>query len=108
MKLVLIDWLDSHHNRDGWRVLDEDEKPEATVCRSVGWLVAESRDAKTIIPHTAGWRGGEGPNQGCGDITIPSCCILRVVELEAPPPVGQEEGQCAATFRASSAGQAAA
>ena len=44
MRLVLIEWEDSH--ADGvWRVLSGSVKDRALVCRSVGWLVLDGERA---------------------------------------------------------------
>lgn len=81
MKLVLIEWLDSHSGR-GWQTTEQLERgAEPLYCRSVGWLVAERRDCKVIVPHIAGEKNGNIMLQGCGDLTIPTAAIARVTVL---------------------------
>ncbi len=54
MKLVLVEWLDSHSGQ-GWQRLDAiRESTHSVHCRSVGWLVSESGGYKTIVPHISG------------------------------------------------------
>jgi hypothetical protein len=71
MKLVLIEWIDSHH-QTGWVC----EVPEAKVmhCRSVGWVVAENEEALVLAASLA-----EG--QHCGEMTIPKCSIREIKDL---------------------------
>jgi hypothetical protein len=78
MKLVLVEWLDSHAG-DGWQSIgDIAEACQPLHCRSVGWLVSESNDCKTLVPHLAGDKSGKVLSQGSGDLTIPNRSILRV------------------------------
>ncbi len=78
MKLVLIEWLDSHAGR-GWQDMARIERAaEPLYCRSVGWLVSESGGCKVIVPHIAGERNGEVALQGSGDLTIPTRAIVKM------------------------------
>jgi len=75
MKLVLIEWLDSHAGR-GWSTAKQLQQCAIPLyCRSVGWLVAERKDCKVIVPHLAGEKNGDIMLQGCGDLTIPTARI---------------------------------
>ena len=74
MRLVYIEWLDSHHTA-GWR--SDEAATEPVVVRSVGWLVHDGANAKTIAPHMT----NETPSQRCGEMTIPSITIVRLKEL---------------------------
>ena len=81
MKLVLIEWVDSHSGR-GWRTMDEvKEAAEPLLCRSVGWLAVDNEDCKVLVPHIAGERNGEIMLQGSGDMTIPAVAIEKVAVL---------------------------
>ncbi len=81
--LVLIEWVDSHSGR-GWQMLDElEEKAEPLYCRSVGWLIKETKHCKVIVPHIAGEENGDIMLQGCGDLTIPTKAIVKVKLLKA-------------------------
>jgi hypothetical protein len=81
-ELVLIEWVDSHSGR-GWQALDELEgiaKP--LYCRSVGWLIKETKQCKVIVPHISGEKNIEIILQGCGDLTIPTKAIVKVKRLK--------------------------
>jgi hypothetical protein len=78
-RLVLIEWEDSHGVSSEWQVLSDDIKPHVLVCTSVGWLIYDGDDCKAIIPHLT--HPPHGKQQGCGDMTIPSVAVRRVVDL---------------------------
>lgn len=82
MRLVLIEWLDSHVAVGGWKELDG-FAPEAPICRSVGWLTRDDGHSKVIVPHVIEEQK-DVPLQGCGDMTIPTSAILRMVDLKTP------------------------
>lgn len=77
MKLVLIEWVDSHSGR-GWKQM-EDLKGTAKPlpCKSVGWLFFDGREAKVVVPHVS-----QDGLQGVGDITIPTCAIKKITVLK--------------------------
>lgn len=72
--LVLIEWEDSHH-RPGWTAEAPEAKP--LLCRSVGWLVSETKTAKVLAANVT----DEEEQQRCGDMTIPQRCIRRIKRL---------------------------
>jgi hypothetical protein len=74
-ELVLIEWLDSHHVA-GWHTDPPATKP--VKCFSVGWLVHDGDDAKTIAGH---WTQEDLP-QRSGEMTIPACAIVKVTALK--------------------------
>lgn len=78
MKLVLIEWIDSHAGR-GWQDMDEiREACQPLYCRSVGWLISESNGCKTVVPHLSGDEQGKLMSQGRGEITIPEQAIVKL------------------------------
>ena len=80
-KLVLIEWIDSHSGR-GWKSIEEiEETAEPLHCRSVGWLVKETKHVKVIVPHIGGEKNGNIILQGCGDLTIPTKAIIKMTTL---------------------------
>lgn len=82
-KLVLIEWLDSHSGR-GWQTMEQLERAATPLyCRSVGWLLAERKDCKVIVPHIGGEKNGDAVMIGCGDLTIPTDSIIRTTVLRA-------------------------
>lgn len=75
MKLMVIEWEDASGGmRQGWRQLS-DMPCKAQKAISVGWVIQDSLQATTIVPHVSG-------NEGDGEITIPAGWILskRVIE----------------------------
>jgi hypothetical protein len=50
------------------------------TCQSVGWLAHDGDDCKVLVPHVA-QVGGDEPDQGCGDMTIPARAVVKVVDL---------------------------
>lgn len=85
MRLVLIEWEDSH-SAGGWQQLGGTLDDRALVCRSVGWLVLDGERAKVVVPHLNEQEPGV-PLQGSGVMTIPSRAVLRIVTLhEAAAP----------------------
>lgn len=91
MRLVLIEWVDSHVAVGGWKLLDDfDRNAKAPFCRSVGWVVRDDDEIIVVVPHFIEEQG-DVARQGCGDMTIPKCSVVRVIDLEAPGPVGQAQ-----------------
>ena len=76
-RLVLIEWVDSFGCSADWQELDENFQPKPIVCKSVGWLLFDGSECKVIVPHVA----DAIKQQGCGDMTIPTNCILRISDL---------------------------
>lgn len=85
MRLVLVEWLDSYGCSSEWQRL-EGQAPQALHCRSVGWLYHDGEECKVIIPHLSDSSHAHTDQQGCGDMTIPSPSILRMVDLNIPIP----------------------
>lgn len=79
MRLVLIEWEDSH--ADGvWHMLGREIEDRALLCRSVGWLVLDGERAKVLAPHINEAEEGV-PLQGCGIMTIPSRSVVKITDL---------------------------
>lgn len=86
MRLVLIEWVDSFGCSSSWQDLDDDRKPAAMLCRSVGWLFRDGADCKVVVPHIADVP--DAPKQGCGDMTIPADCVRSIQDLLPAPDGG--------------------
>jgi len=81
-KLVYIKWLDSYGVGAKWEELD-DIHDEPYYCCSVGWLVGDGENTKTIVPHIAPENKKIGSDSfGCGDMAIPVRSILEIKELK--------------------------
>ena len=89
-RLVLIEWVDSGRNPNSWAAFDDYPDPYILRCRSVGWLIHDGSECKVVAPHVMCESGhASAPDQGCGDMTIPTCSITRMVDLEIPPGASQ-------------------
>ena len=84
MKLVYIEWLDSYGPTNNWEVIEDALTPSLLVCRSVGWLVHDGADCKQIAPNLTQADHDDTELQASGYFTIPTVCILRMVELKVP------------------------
>lgn len=74
LKLVLIEWQDSHYV-PGWH--RDSPITESMKCRSVGWLVYDGEEVKTIAAHIT----KEDDPQRSGEMTIPTVSIIKVTNL---------------------------
>jgi len=78
MRLVIVDWVDSTAG-EGWKTLREMKGAEnGLTCRSVGWILKESKECLVIVPHIAGESLDDPQFQVRGDMSIPKRCILKV------------------------------
>ena len=78
-----MEWEDSYGCSSSWEDLNESDnrEPEHMRCRSIGWLVRQSKRNVVIVPHLAE-NERMGIKQGCGDMTIPTASILSLTRLE--------------------------
>ena len=74
-ELVLVEWLDSHRRVEWNRDIPENEP---LTCKSVGWVLRRGDRAITVAPHVS----VEDDPQHCGEMTIPTCAVVQVKELE--------------------------
>jgi len=58
-------------------------------CRSVGWLLHDTKECKVVVPHLSEENHAEAAQQGCGDMTIPTQAIIRMIDLAIPESVKQ-------------------
>ena len=85
MKLVMIDWEDSSAIGHGvWHdvaIAKSDNNKDALLCRSVGWLLVDTKDSKVIVAHQS-FGGPDGLlNQISGDMIIPTSAIRKYTIL---------------------------
>lgn len=78
--LVLVEWVDSYGCSANWSDL-ENPRPRPMVCKSVGWLYHDGKDCKLIVPHVSDG-DPEIPKQGCGDMTIPTSAVRKIIKLK--------------------------
>jgi len=83
MRLVLVEWVDSHQVSAGgvWTELGASTlEDKALTMHSVGWLAIDGEHAKVIVPHHS---GEHSPTmQGAGIMSIPARSVIRLVNLE--------------------------
>jgi hypothetical protein len=73
--LVFIEWVDSRATH-GWSTVDEIENT-CVIVQSVGWKILENEELIVISGHY-----GKPPQpQFCGVMTIPKCCIKKIILL---------------------------
>lgn len=70
-KLILIKWIDSKGGSPEWEYLENIEPLKPMICLSVGFLLDDNEEYKTIAPTIGG-------GQVLGRITIPTCSILKI------------------------------
>jgi hypothetical protein len=73
-KLVLIEWVDSQQSV-GWT--RDEPAPKPMKCRSVGWLVYDGKEMKTV----AATMSEEESPQRTLEMTIPTCSITKIKPL---------------------------
>ena len=79
-RLVLIEWEDSARPDPDWRWMSDFGKPSIMKCRSVGWLVHDGDDVKSLVPNRGQYQDEES-DQACGLIRIPTRSVIRTVRL---------------------------
>lgn len=71
--IILIEWLDSK-GMERWEYLDEIKSMPPCICYSVGFLIEDNPDYKTLAL-------GLSEVQVLGRTTIPSGCIKSIQKL---------------------------
>ena len=79
---VLIEWMDSYGCSSNWQEINPAGEPEMMVCRSVGWIIRKTKTCVVVVPHLSD-NTHSAKQQGCGDMTIPTACILSMKPLRA-------------------------
>ena len=74
MQKVLIEWVDSRGVTSEWEFIDELDPLPPVVCRTIGFLLDDHEDYKTIAQTVS-------DTQVVGRITIPACSIRMMVVL---------------------------
>ena len=73
MRIVMVEWTDSHFARLGWTVRENEEPVVHFV--SMGVLLSENENEMELVPNL----GYEFKSQGT---TIPKGCIKRIRTLQ--------------------------
>ena len=80
MRLVLIEWLDAF-STDRWtkiKRLSLEPARSESLCKTAGWLAHDSASFKVVVSSV-------GHKDGAGAMTIPTGCIVRIVDLAEIP-----------------------
>ena len=80
-KCDYVEWRDAYGVSAQWQEI-QDVKPTVLICCSIGWVVAETEDCLTIVPHMSQTNHDHAEQQGCGDMTIPKSAIVRRVNVD--------------------------
>lgn len=80
---VIIEWVDSR-GINWWEYLDEIEPLKPHVCYSVGFIMEDNPEYKTIAL-------GLSKTQVIGRLTIPIGCIKNIKRLVLPKRMRQDE-----------------
>lgn len=78
--LVRICWLDSRQPVASWQHVSEIDDPVPVDCESVGWMLIDNKDCKTICANMGDVRL-ENP-QASAVIEIPTKCITSIEPLQ--------------------------
>jgi hypothetical protein len=79
-RLVYVEWADSYGCSSRWEDI-ENCSPDVMICRSVGWLIHDDAKCKVVVPHMNEPNHPNVKRQGCGDMTIPTAAVIKVVDL---------------------------
>jgi hypothetical protein len=74
-KLIFLEWLDSKGITNQWEYFDDIEPMKPSKCFSVGFLIEETDEYKTIAQSL-------NASQVIGRMTIPRCAIQRITEIK--------------------------
>jgi len=78
--LALIEWEDSARPIPAWQWAADYEMPEVVKCVSVGYLIAETKQALALAPNVGGV--GSEQCQVSGIIRIPRSAVRRISRLK--------------------------
>jgi hypothetical protein len=78
-RLVLVDWEDSQRPLAPWQWIDDYDLPEAVRCLSVGFLIAQTKQALALAPNLGDVERSRA--QACGIIRIPRSAVRKIVDL---------------------------
>jgi hypothetical protein len=83
--LVLIEWLDSGQPIPRWKWLSDIKPRRPHRCISVGFLVQDDDETKTLAPNLGASTGGTDWDQASGLTTIPAAAVQRLERLNWSP-----------------------
>jgi hypothetical protein len=78
-KLVMLEWEDSSQPIDGWQWVEDYQIPEIVKCVSVGFLIADTKDAIALAPNLGDV--GRERVQASGILRVPRSAVRRCTTL---------------------------
>lgn len=78
-RLVIIEWEDSARPIGAWQWAEDYELPEIVRCVSVGYLIAESKNALALAPNLGDV--GQERIQASGIIRLPKSAVRTIFDL---------------------------
>lgn len=72
--LIEIKWVDSNTSVSEWEYLSDLESLEPVQCSSVGYLIEDNKNYKTLVQSIS-------HNQVLGRITIPFSSIVSIIDV---------------------------
>lgn len=79
--LVLIEWLDSGQPIPRWQWLSDIKPRRPHRCVSVGFLIQDDDETKTLAPNLGASAGDTDWDQASGLTTIPTSAVQRMEPL---------------------------
>ena len=79
----MIEWVDSAQPQSCWKFLEDVGTPSSIRCVSVGWLVSDDKENKSVAPNMGGVNDPDSM-QVSGVITIPVRSIVKITRLREP------------------------
>jgi hypothetical protein len=79
-RLVYVKWVDSYGCSSRWEPV-AGATPSLLTCESVGWLIHADSRTVCVVPHLTGEGRAGIERQGCGDMTIPAACVLKLAPM---------------------------
>ena len=79
----MVEWVDSAQPQSSWTFLEDIGTPNSIHCVSVGWLVADGKENKSVAPNMGGVNDTDSI-QVSGVITIPVRSIVKITPLREP------------------------
>jgi len=77
--IVLVEWEDSQRPLAPWQWVDEYSLPDAVLCRSVGFLIAQTKKALALAPNLGDVECERA--QASGIIRIPRSAVRKIKNL---------------------------
>ena len=78
-RLVLVEWEDSARPISSWQWVEDYQMPETVTCVSVGYLIADTKQAIALAPNLGDI--GRERLQASGIIRVPRPAVRRLIEL---------------------------